>query len=359
MISHVLRFFSIAAVVALAGCGSNSSGGGSSSISVTTSSGASVAITGSYDTACYQQNGLGFKENITFSGDSWTYTTSTYGGASCSGSSTDVAVVATVDVLPDQLVAGWVNGNGDTVAAPAGTAGASFTALNLTITSSDDPSVSVGMQVGMGYVVDDSNSAGLTLYRMDNMVNSIATIADPFSDIVISVQQSLLVTTATGGSASLQGTFTEPCYASDYDNDTVEDGNSSSWAFNGTSVVSEMVYYPSDTTCSGTPVVIETATGNLTTGSDATLTAWVDAFAAPASPPSSAGNAAELLPVNPPYTMMTIDIVSINGAALANSISQNFSFVVDDSHVSGLTIYQMDFDSTPGWSSVDDGRSNY
>lgn len=359
MSNLIFRFFIMVALASMMACESDSTDSGSTSINVTTSSGAAVALTGSYDTACYIQNGLGFKENITFSGADWIYTTSTYADSTCSGTSTDIAIIATINVVADQQIAAWVNGNGDTVAAPAGTAGSSFTALNLTITSSDDIDISVGMQVAMGYVVDDSDAAGLTLYRMDDVVNSIATIADPFTDIVISTQQSLIVTTATGGTAVLEGTFTEACYASDYDNDAVEDGNMSIWVISGNTLTAESIYYPSDTSCTGSPVVFETVIGNLTAGADANLGAWMDAFAAPASPPASAGNAAVLLAETPPYTTITLDIVSIDGVAPTNATPVVFSFVVDESHASGLTIYHTNFDSVAGQASVDDPRKNY
>ncbi|MDH5391734.1 MAG: hypothetical protein OEY11_00985 [Gammaproteobacteria bacterium] len=359
MINIFLRGLVMAALGVVMGCASESTGGGSVTLNATTTSSSSVALTGSYDTACYIQNGSGFKENVAFSGDSWTYTTSTYSGTTCSGTSTDVEIIATMSVVADQQIAGWVNGNGDTVTAPAGTQGASFTALNLTVSSSEDAATPVGLTVGMGYVIDDSNATGLTFYRMDDVVNSIATIADPFTDIPVAAVQPLMVTTASGGTVALEGTFINACYGSDYDNDTIVDGNIDTWVISGNTITAESVYYPSDTTCSGNPVIIENIIGDLSSGSDANLTAWVDGFANPASAPASAGNLSLSLPANPPYTTVTIEITSINGAVPSSPVSIPFSFVVDDSHTNGLTIYQTNFDSVAGQASVDDFRKNY
>lgn len=185
----------------LAGCGGSDSDPDSNndpdpaSLSVKNANLANVDIQGAYSTGCYGASVDGVEESIDITADSWTYTVHTYAGdTTCTaGGPAQEQVVATLTVGSDLAVTGWVNGNGDTVNAPELADGSvtllpsnsAYTLLNLEVTSSSMTGIAAGDSVPAGYVVDNSSTDGLVLYRLRNegTLTATATIADPFTNI--------------------------------------------------------------------------------------------------------------------------------------------------------------------------------
>jgi len=159
--------------------------GAGATFTATAASGNTVELAGPYKTVCYG-NPDGQIDSVTLTGSTWTNIASTYAGdANCANAATTtVTIVADISASAEQTLNGWANGNNETVTAPTGlTDTASYTSFTIDVTSSDHPNVAVGYQTTMAYVIDDSSTAGLTLYRFGDASTGIASTADPQSDI--------------------------------------------------------------------------------------------------------------------------------------------------------------------------------
>ena len=159
-------------------------------ISVKTYSGATVALNGVYQTACYigETGGSQF-DSLTVNGSTWINAANVFSSTDCTGAPVVSAITATLTTLGTQTVAattGWIDGmgapttvsgaDGSTVLSAADT---TVTTLNVEVTAVTGTvfSIPVGFTATVFYVVDDTGS-GLVLYRDAGGI--FASAADPY-----------------------------------------------------------------------------------------------------------------------------------------------------------------------------------
>lgn len=205
-ISRILIMSSLAILVACGGGGddtsTNDTNDGSTALSLVNAFGISVQtdtaqLPATISTICYEDNSVspvdGIKDTLTISGTTVTYSSSKYtADTTCSNTPTITSFTADLTVDQDVSIVDWVDSQNQSATAPAkasdsGTqlsATAPYTRINITITESNFPGVTVGMQSNQGYVIDDSSSDGVILYRVDE--SSLASIVDPFTTIPVS-----------------------------------------------------------------------------------------------------------------------------------------------------------------------------
>lgn len=162
-------------------------------LSVKMADGNSIVLTGTFNTDCYStdytNDGVqdGVKESIAFVDDNMTYTTNIYAAdTACSGIPDVKTMSLIVSIDSDVNATSWVNGNGDSVSPPSVISpSAEYTLLTGAVFQSDIAGVTAGMNVDLGYVVDNFTSPdGMTLYRLDDALLGVVTTADPYTNIV-------------------------------------------------------------------------------------------------------------------------------------------------------------------------------
>lgn len=175
------------------------------------------------------------------------------------------------------------------------------------------------------------------------------------------VLNGLTVTTATGGSVLLQGTFKTPCVVMDINNDGVDDSADSTFEITGLSATSYHSEYLSNNSCSSDIVATAySTTMDLTLSADAFVSAWTDDNPNTINdlPPASVADAAVLLPQASSFTILNAVVTqSTNPAVLG--MTQDIGFVVDDSGATGLKMYSAFFNDNPGVVYVGLSYTNY
>ena len=206
MINTFTRFIILTSLITITACGGGGgdtgggdTGGDGTALSLANAFGGTIEtntaqLPSSISTVCYEDNEVspadGIKDTLTISGTTVTYSSSKYtADTTCSNTPTTTSFTADLTVDQDVIIVDWIDGQNQSTPAPAkasdsGTllsATAPYTRINITITESNFPGVTVGMQSNQGYVIDDSSSDGVILYRVDE--NGNATVVDPFTTI--------------------------------------------------------------------------------------------------------------------------------------------------------------------------------
>ena len=209
-LSRILLTGSVLALTACGGGGGDAGGGDTggdtgsggetpqSSITLKTATGGTVdlntsELAGSITTECYTNNSNGRIDSLSMSGLIWTYKEHTYAGdTSCSSTPATATATATLTIGNDSIIQSWIDGNNganlnpplaainDGTTVPTTPA---YTIINGIITNSDITGVTTGYQFSSGYVIDDSSSDGVVLYRVQNTTTNEATIEDPFTNL--------------------------------------------------------------------------------------------------------------------------------------------------------------------------------
>lgn len=152
-------------------------------------------LQGSINTACYENgNSDGIIETVSMNDTQWTYTVKTHAGDNtCSTLTSSTTAVATLEVGSNKKLKRWIDGMGVYVDPPATAADsqtalpidAPYTVFNGVVTSSNNPSISVGQIFSEGYIIDSSSADGVVLYRIKNAASNsgLGRTADPFTNI--------------------------------------------------------------------------------------------------------------------------------------------------------------------------------
>lgn len=204
MINIVTQLTIATSLVFLVACGgggdsstsssSSSSSGGTSSLSLITASGSTITTDTSkltsISTACYASGGGYAKDTISVVDSIYTYTNTDFSDAACTTQSSTYNFTADLIVDQDIAISGWIDGQKNPLATPPGRAGyptsplpatPQYTRINFTITSSTTSNVTVGMKSNFGFVIDDSITNGVVLYRVDDQGRARA--SDPYTNI--------------------------------------------------------------------------------------------------------------------------------------------------------------------------------
>lgn len=196
----IFRGFLLSCIALLGACGGGGSGtpvddgNTTTALQVKTADGGSMTLSGIYTTACYNtdynNDGTqdGVKETISIVNDTWVYTTDSYSAdTACAGVPAIQVVTATLTAGTDLLATSWVDGEGASDSVPGViAANAAYTELSGTVTQSSHADISVGINISLGYVIDNLTSTeGVTLHRLRDPVSTgVVSTADPFTDIV-------------------------------------------------------------------------------------------------------------------------------------------------------------------------------
>ena len=174
----------------------------------------STDMQGAISTACYANNSNGIIETVAISDTTWTYTVNTHtGDISCTNTPISTTAVATINFSDTQEVQNWINENGGTnLTAPASAGSSSvnlpqnsaYTVINGEVSSSNNPDIATGVTFSTGYIIDDSADSGVVLYRVRDTTNNVATVDDPFTNVVEPV-----ITTPTVSGSEIQITIDE------------------------------------------------------------------------------------------------------------------------------------------------------
>ena len=192
----IFRIFILGSLVALTACGGG--GGGTttppaSTISLIAADSSSIDLQstdlqGAISTTCYANNSNGIIETVSISGTTWTYTVDTYtGDTTCSNTPSTTTAVATLTIGSNQNVVSWENGTIPTYAATPSTSlptNAPYTVISGEVTSSNNPDIAAGITFSSGYVIDNSSTSGVVLYRVRDTTTGLATNNDSYTDIV-------------------------------------------------------------------------------------------------------------------------------------------------------------------------------
>ena len=203
MKNTILRILIMGSLVALTACGGGGGGDTTTGDGTTGASLSLIAISGtnidssttlntSINTACYSNNGNGVQESMSIVDTTWTYITKTYSAdTTCSNTPSVKTVTAALVIDQNVNINGWIDGQGQALPTPPSKASDPmtplltnelYTRINVTVTSSDDVNISVGFTTNFGFIIDDSFSSGVTLYRVDE--NGFAKNADPYTSVV-------------------------------------------------------------------------------------------------------------------------------------------------------------------------------
>ena len=152
-------------------------------------------LQGSISTACYENgNSDGIIETVSMNGTQWTYSVKTHAGDNtCSNPTSTTTAVATLEVGSNKKLKRWIDGMGANIDPPVTAANslkslpvdAPYTVINGLVTSSNNPSISVGQSFSEGYIIDSSSAEGIVLYRIKDAASNsgLGRTADPFTNI--------------------------------------------------------------------------------------------------------------------------------------------------------------------------------
>lgn len=155
-------------------------------------------LQGSISTACYVDgNSDGIIETVSMNDTQWTYTVKTHAGDNtCATPTSTTTAVATLTVGSNKKTTSWIDGSGVGVSPPKTAdltddplnslpADTPYTTFNGLVTSSTNPSISVGQSFSEGYIIDNSSTSGVVLYRIKDAAtnNPKGRDVDPFTNI--------------------------------------------------------------------------------------------------------------------------------------------------------------------------------
>jgi hypothetical protein len=196
MIKKTILGTLVASSVLMSACGGGSSSSNTpstqTSMIVATVSGGTHTLSGTYTSACYTPDGInGQVDSAEISGSQWVNSAMVYTGDITCAVAPDVSTLT--GTLSDSTqgtvaLSGWKNSNIPTAADASGplSANETVTLMGLEITAKTGTyfsSVPIGYTTHTFYVVDDTASPSITLYRDDTVdtvtPNYIASSADP------------------------------------------------------------------------------------------------------------------------------------------------------------------------------------
>ena len=187
----------------LVACGGGGGGGstpppaGTSSINLINASGVTVTadaagLAAGISTACYYSNddSAYIQETTSVVGTVASYAQKHYSDDTCTTLTATLSFKADVVVGQDLDITDWIDGMGDPLTTPPGKASDSsvalpvtpkYTKLDLTISETSYPGISINDTTVLGFVIDDSSTEGVVLYRVDE--NGNASDTDPYTNI--------------------------------------------------------------------------------------------------------------------------------------------------------------------------------
>jgi hypothetical protein len=194
MIKKIILGTLVASSVLMSACGGSSSSGNvppQTSMVVATVNGGTHTLSGTYTSVCYSPNGTdGQIDSAEITGSQWVNSVKVYTGDNTCAVAPDVSTLTgtlSESTLGNVALSGWKNNNIPTAADGSGalSANETVTMMDLEITAITGTyfSVSVGYTTPTFYVVDDTDSPSITLYR-DDIVDTVtsnytASSADP------------------------------------------------------------------------------------------------------------------------------------------------------------------------------------